>query len=47
MSSEHTKEMEARMLEKFRHHHPEMFTPKPVDLAFGKFDGSKVFIPWY
>jgi len=47
MSSEYTKEMEARMLEKFRHHYPEIFTPKPVDLAFGKFDGSKVFIPWY
>ena len=42
MSGEYTKEMEARMLEKFRHHYPEIFTPKPVDLAFGKFDAKHI-----
>jgi hypothetical protein len=44
MSSEYTKKMAAEMLEKFN---SQRVLSKAVDLAFGGFDESKVFIPWY
>jgi hypothetical protein len=44
MSNEHTQKIAKEMLKKFN---SQGVLSKTVDSAFGKFDESKVFIPWY